>query len=118
MCGRKLSLILLVFLLVSVQFSWSLSDEEVQILPTLETPTLVQIILEYDRGLTTAENDLTNLQTITNQQKILLEQEKTALEKQEKLFRNLLEKEKIKTDIAYTITGVSIISLILVAIAN
>ena len=74
-CGKKLSFILLLFFLASV-LCFSLSDEEKAILPELSQATLIEIILEYDKGITSLEILIKEQETtLTEQDRLLIAQD-------------------------------------------
>ena len=114
-CGRKLSLFLLVFSLVLGPL-YSLSQEEKETLPLLSKQTLIEIILEYDRGLTIAEDALTSLQDSTEKERKILDEEKKALALQEEVFLTSLEMQKkisLKNKIIYC--GIGLITGYIIA---
>ncbi len=73
MCGRKLNLFLVVLFLVSVVYCYSLSPEEEALLPTLTQEQLIEIILEYDKGLTALEKIITEQESEYERKEQLLD---------------------------------------------
>jgi hypothetical protein len=57
-CGKILRYFLLVFLLLSSVYCYSLSPEEIEALKTLDAPILIEIILRYDQGMTDLETSI------------------------------------------------------------
>jgi len=111
MCGKKLSILFLLFFLVSV-LSYSLSQEEREKLPSLGTQTLVAIILEYDRGLTAVESVLARLQISTTREKKILQMEKEEWIVQEKIYLDSLKMANLKTKRAYLFGGAAILNAV------
>ena len=75
-CGKRLGFILLLFLVVSGPLLYSLSEEEVATLPELSTATLIEIILEYDKGMTSLEILIKEQETtLTEQDRLLIAQD-------------------------------------------
>lgn len=86
-CGKRLSLFLLVFSLALGPCLYSLSEEEKEILPLLSEEKLIEIILTYDRGLT-------DLETIIKVQEITLTKQNRLLIVQDDLFQTSLETQR------------------------
>lgn len=109
-------LLLGLFLLSSFSLV-SLSEEEKAALPNLSKDSLIQIILEYDKGLTIAENALIEWKSLTTErEKDLIEREvsneiaREQLKVQEQVFLESLQTQKeIKRQAAIDriVTGVA-----------
>lgn len=102
-CQSKIRLktyFLLFFLVVSLQ-CYSLSESEIDALPTLSNQALINIILIYDKAMTEDEQDLIPL--IMNLQKALLEVQalQTELNLQENLSVMLLNQHKQEIKVVY-----------------
>ena len=85
MCGIKLKYFLLVLFLLSAVLSFSLSQKEVDQLPMLDNQTLIQIILEYDKGMSGLETSLTEKQNELNKKENSLNEIRALLKTQEQL---------------------------------
>jgi len=114
-CGKVLKYFVLVLLLLSSVYCYSLSQDEINKLPTLTKGTLTLIILEYDQALTDLEKSINDRETELNlkeknlnlKEKELNQTEKLLIQQGE-LFQTSLEMQKqilTKTRIIYSIVG-------------